>query len=70
MPSGYHTSKSSEKDVLKIVEQLEERNVFSVVSDRKHRMFNSLKQNIFSDIDKKKLDQWLLYHTRMQIMYN
>ena len=62
--SSYHSKKSSDNDVKKIVEQLEERAVFTTTSNRQHRVFKT-----FQQIDTEKLHTWMLHHTERLILF-
>ena len=67
--SSYHSKKSSDNDVKKIVEQLEERAVFTTTSNRQHRVFKTFQQNLFQQIDTEKLHTWMLHHTERLILF-
>ena len=56
--SSYHTKKASDDDVRKIIEQLEEADVFVMVSNRSHKSFKKFKHNVLN-VEDPRFHEWL-----------
>lgn len=60
--SGSHSQRSSAKDMKKIIEQLQNLNIFTHTPGRMHQSFNTLKTNVIRTIDENKLKSWMGAH--------
>ena len=62
--SGAHSTRSSEKDLHKVVKQLSKSRVFNVTPGRRHNSLNfaNLKTNYIRSLSEIKLKEWMLDH--------
>ena len=60
--SGAHTTRSSEKDLLKIIKELAKPKVFSTIPGRKHKSFCSMKTNLIRSLSELDLKKWMIDH--------
>ena len=58
--SGSHSKKSSEKDLLKIVQLLQAERVMKIIPRRKHNSFKKLKPNLIQTLKEDKLKEWII----------
>ena len=63
-PSGKHTQASREKDLKRIVNQLQAKDVFGKYPRRKHEEFKSVTGSIIERMDKNKFCSWLQNHLK------
>lgn len=57
--SGSHSKRSDAKDLKKIVQQLQQQNVFKKTPGRVHQSFKKLKPNLIRTIEEDKLKGWM-----------
>lgn len=60
--SGAHTTRSSEKDLLKIIKELAKTKVFSTIPERKHKSFGNMKTNLIRCLSESDLKKWMIDH--------
>jgi L1 cell adhesion molecule like protein len=60
--SGHHSTRSSYKDLLKVVNQLVKSKVFKVRPGRKHKSFRKIQTNYISTLSEKRLKEWMVDH--------
>lgn len=60
--SGAHTTRSSEKDLLKIIKQLAKTKVFSTIPERRHKSFANMKTNLIRSLSELDLKKWMTDH--------
>ncbi len=58
--SGAHSTRSSEKDLHKIIKQLAKSKVFNVTPGRRHKSFANLKTNYIRSVSENKLKEWMV----------
>lgn len=58
-PSGRHTRRSTEEDVMLLVEHLQEADVYSSIPGRFHLAFPKMKHNLFEAMDMGRLKSWI-----------
>lgn len=58
-PIGHHTSRSQNKDLQLMIEELNKTHVFPETEGRKHSQFPKFKGNTMSTVDKEELVSWL-----------
>ena len=58
-PSGKHTEMSTEDDVLTLVDQFMEVDLYNHIAGRKHSAFPDMKQNLPADINVEDLKSWI-----------
>ena len=69
--SGYHTVRSSEADIAKLLKQLhEDAHVFSYIPRRKHRNFPNFTSNALKNLSTQKLLEWFRGRLRELLMYH
>lgn len=66
--SGKHSTRSSFIDLEKVLQQLQEINVFESKPGRKHAKFRKIRCNLTSTINKKKFVAWMNKH--LNKLYN
>lgn len=57
--SGYHTTRSSKKDLAKVLQQIQDTHVFSDIPQRSHVNFPNFCPNSMNSLSRKELEQWL-----------
>ena len=60
--SSYHTFRSNNTDLKKIIEHLQEARVFDAISNRMHLQFSKLKGCVINKVDKATLKEWMIYN--------
>lgn len=60
--SGHHSTRSSDKDLSKVINQLVKSKVFKMRPGRKHKSFPNLQTNYISTISEKHLKEWMIDH--------
>ena len=60
--SGAHSTRSSEKDLHKVIKQLVKSRVFNVTPGRRHNSFANLKTNYIRSLSESKLKEWMVDH--------
>lgn len=58
-PSGKHTSISTKDDVMALVADLKEGDLYKTILERKHIAFPNMKHDLLGDIDIDKLRDWI-----------
>ena len=59
--SGYHTTRSEEKDFGTLLKQLNRIEVFKEKEPRKHTSFSKMKPNLIMKLDMKDVGKWMEY---------
>ena len=57
--SGYHTTRSSKKDLAKVLQQIQDTHIFSDIPQRSHVNFPNFCPNSMNSLSRKELEQWL-----------
>ena len=68
--SSYHTFQSTTKDLIKIIEKLQQEKVFCVTPNRKHNHFHSFNGSIVNHIDNSELKDWMTSQLKRIICYS
>ncbi|XP_022783267.1 uncharacterized protein LOC111324048 [Stylophora pistillata] len=58
-PPGKHTKMSTEDDVMTLVDQFIEVDLYNSIAGRKHSAFSDMKQNLLADINVEDLKSWI-----------
>lgn len=58
-PSGKHTEMSTEDDVMALVEQFQEGDLYRRIPGRKHSAFPDMKHDLLADLDVDNLKSWI-----------
>ena len=69
--SDFHTTRSSDKDLNKVLEQIfEETHVFSHIPERTYRNFPDFIPNSMRSLVRKKLEQWITTNANKILTYH
>lgn len=58
-PSGKHTEMSTDDDVMTLVDQFMEVDLYNSIAGRKHSAFPDMKKNMLADINVEDLKSWI-----------
>ena len=58
-PSGKHSEMSTEDDVIMLVDQFMEVDLYNSIAGRKHSAFPNMKQNLLADFNVEDLKSWI-----------
>ena len=68
--SGYHTTRSEEKDFSALLQQLNHSEVFTMKKSRKHNSFPKINQNLMKKLHVKDLEKWMEHQWQNKLMYD